>query len=301
MAQAIHPIAELVPQHVLHIGTTADWVATPAGSIWVGSAGPNAVTHIDPNTAAITDVVALPGEPCAGLVVAGGYLWVPLCSDPSRLARVDLRTRRLDRVFPIGPAAPEGGGAGSDRSVWLVTDTHGSLVRIDAATGAVRAKTEIAPGAFNLRYVDGVLFATKVVASTLIAIDPASGAVLGESPTGLHPRFLTFGAGCVWTLNQGDGSVSGIEVAVRQRRFQLAVHPPGAGGDIAFGGGKVWTTVRGIPLSVIDPVTGLVQRQWSGEGGDSLGVSSEAIWLTDFGLGTITKYALSDILASLDK
>src|SRR4051794_10236068 len=61
------PMSALTPLAVLKIGKTADWVSIVGGSVWVGSTGPNAVTRIDAGRNAIRAVVALPGEPCAGL------------------------------------------------------------------------------------------------------------------------------------------------------------------------------------------------------------------------------------------
>ena len=292
-------ITELIAERILPIAATADWVATPTGSVWVGGTGPNSVSHIDPATNTVTDVVALPGEPCAGLVLAGGYLWVPLCAEMPRLARVDIQARKLDKVFPVGPAAYEGGGAGSEKRVWLVNGDASALIHVNAATGAVVTSTPIPAGAINLLHVNGVIFATVGTNNSLVAIDAVRGDMLASTPTGSHPHFLAFGAGCVWTLNQGDGSLSGIDAATYHRRFHVALHTPGGGGDIAFGGGKIWTTVRGTPLSMIDPQTGTVQAQWIGNGGDSLGITDNAIWLTNYGQGTITKYALSAVLAAV--
>src|SRR5262245_1320621 len=75
-------IAELHTVTTLKVGETADWVAITPDAVWVGSTGPHAVHHIDPKSNKIVASVMLPGEPCAGLAVGFGSLWVPLCTKP---------------------------------------------------------------------------------------------------------------------------------------------------------------------------------------------------------------------------
>jgi virginiamycin B lyase len=52
-----------------------------------------------------------------------------------------------------------------------------------------------------------------------------------------------------------------------------------------------------VPLSVVDAVTGAVLCQWTGPGGDSLGIGHDAIWLTDYHAGTVSRLELADSLA----
>src|SRR6185503_11473671 len=93
------PMADLRVVATVNVGETADWVAVTRDAVWVGSTGPHAVHHIDPRTNRIVASVMLPGEPCAGLAVGFGSLWVPLCTKPASLARVDLKSNRLATVL----------------------------------------------------------------------------------------------------------------------------------------------------------------------------------------------------------
>jgi hypothetical protein len=63
---------------------------------------------------------------------------------------------------------------------------------------------------------------------------------------------------------------------------------------VSVGDGLVWVTVRRIPLSAVDSTTTTLLCQWVGEGGDSLGIGHDAIWLTDYDGGTLTRYNLQD-------
>jgi virginiamycin B lyase len=299
-AATLRDIHELEPLAILKLGKTADWVAVAPDAVWVASSGPFAVHRIDPKTNQVTDLVLLTGEPCAGLVIGFGDLWVPLCAPkgskrPPALAKVDLNTRKLAALYPVGPAAAEGGIAVSDDSVWLVTDKRGSLARIDPASGNILATLHIAAGSFNPHYAHGIVWVTRAVGSTLSGIDARSGELLAPLTVGPKPRFLTSGAGAVWTLNQGDGSVSrvGLETHATQR---IALNTPGSGGDIQFEAGRVWSSSPHMPLSMIDASAGTLVCQWQGPGGDSLGLGFGAIWLTDYVGGTVSRISVEDAI-----
>jgi len=295
-AVAARPMSELQPIVTIHVGKTADWVAITSDAVWVGSTGPDAVHRIDPKTNKLVATVKLPGEPCAGLATGFGSLWVPLCSQPSTLAQVDLKHNALKAVMNVGPAGPEGGVTTSSDSVWLVTDKNGSLARIDPGKGVVRQTIKVPAGSYNPFYFDGQVWVTHSDGSEVTSVDAQSGAVLGTAKTGPNPRFLSAGAGAVWTLNQGDGSLTRIDPRTRQATQTIALGTPGHGGDISVGGGMVWTTMAKVPLSATEASTTVLRCQWTGPGGDSLGIGHGAIWLTDYHGGTISRLQMQTVL-----
>jgi virginiamycin B lyase len=291
----IRPMARLKLSATIKLGKTADWVAVTPDAVWVASSGPSAVHAIDPKTSRRVATVELPGKACAGLALGFDSLWVPLCSAPPRLAKIDLKTQRLTQLFDVGPAAPEGGIATGGDSVWLIVDKMGSLARIDPETGAVRQTVKVPPGSYNPYYAESRIWVTRAEGNAITAVDAASGSVLTQVQTGPGPRFLTAGAGAVWTLNQGDGTLTRIDVTGRAPPRTLALGTPGPGGDITYGAGRIWSTFPKVPLSVIDPNALALLCQWRGPGGDSLGFGHGAIWLTHFEAGTVSRIALSDI------
>ena len=115
-------------------------------------------------------------------------------------------------------------------------------------------------------------------------------------PVGPKPRFLTAGAGLIWTLNQGDGTVTRIEARSKKVTATITAGIPGSGGDIAWGAGFIWATLLNVPLIAIDPTTNKVVRQWIGPGGDSLRFGHDSIWLTDYKQGTLSRIAYRETL-----
>jgi streptogramin lyase len=290
-------ISELVPKATIHLGKTADWVVVTPDAVWVGSTGPNAVHRIDPKRNKLVATVNLAGEPCAGMTTGFNHLWVPLCGNPPTLARVDLQSNALTAVFKVGPAAAEGGVTTSADSVWLVLDKDGTLARIDPKSGAVQQVIHVPPGSYNPLYRDGLVWVTRADGSEITRVDASKGKVLSSIRTGPGPRFLAGGDGKIWTLNQGDGSLTRIDTQINQAPKTIALGTPGHGGDIALGGGMVWTTMPKVPLSAVDGSTGVVRCQWVGPGGDSLAIGHGSIWLTDYQAGTISRIDLGEAQA----
>lgn len=289
-------ISELTPIAKIHLGKTADWVAITDDAVWVATTGPNGVTQIDPLTNAVAAAVNLPGNPCAGLAVGFGGLWVPLCAKPNALARVDLHTRAVTLVPNVGPADREGGIATSDDSVWLVIDKRATLARIDPETLRIKQRIGVPSGSLNPLYSDGLIWVTRSTGAEVSVVSAESGALIATVSSGPKPRFLAAGAGSVWTLNQGDGTLTRIDERSKKPAGTTPLRTPGHGGDATIGHGIVWTTMPKVPLSATDGTTGKVLCQWSGPGGDSLGVSSDAIWLTDYYKGDIYRFDLDEAL-----
>ena len=290
------PFASIRPSATIKIGGTADWVLVTDDAVWVASTKPYAVFRIDPATNKIVATVKVSGEACSGLAFGFGSIWVPICGEKPEVVRIDGAKNTVSGTMPIAPAAPEGGIATSEDSVWMVTDKNGTLNRIDPSTNGVRQRISIPPGSYNPVFSNGIVWITGVESSVLTAVDADSGKVLESVAVGLKPRFLAAGGGYIWTLNQGDGTVSRVNERNRKVTATIRVGIPGAGGDIGYGGESVWPTVFGVPLTRVDASTNEVIRQWVGEGGDSLRCGFGSIWITDYKKGLLSRIALQQVL-----
>lgn len=286
------PAEKLHPAFVRKLGRNADWVQVTARGAWVAATGPEAVDHIDARTGRIDRHILLPGEACAGLAMGFGSLWVPLCGGTPRTARIDLASGKITVVLPFGPLE-EGGIAASHDSIWLATDALGSLARIDPRTNLIRQTVKLASGSTNPVVNGNAIWITSIEHDQVTKLNARTGAVVATAHTGPSPRFLTVGAGSVWTLNQGDGTVSRISADGRHVQATIALGIPGRGGDIRFGDGRVWASSIGMPLTVIDPRRNRVIAQWIGKGGDSLGFGHGSIWLTDYRAGLLARLPVS--------
>jgi len=151
-------------------------------------------------------------------------------------------------------------------------------------------------GSYNPAFLVGTVWVTHADGSDVTGIDVASGKTIATVVTGPNPRFLVVGAGAVWTLNQGDGTLTRVDSLNRQTAT-ISLGTPGHGGDIAFSDGKIWTSMPKVPLSLIDAGLNRLMCQWAGPGGDALNIGHGSIWLTDYHAGTIERIAIKDALA----
>ena len=294
------PFSAMKVRAKFKIGEKADWVALTAVSVWVAGTNPYTIQRVDPKTDSIVARIGLPGEACAGLATGFHSVWIPLCGKPNSLVRLDMRTNKIV-VLPIGPAGEEGGIAVSEDSVWLISDDLGTLNRINPQTNLVRQKISVPSGSYNPIYSRERIWVTAVKSNSVTAIDASTGTVIKTIQVGPQPRFLTAGGGSIWTLNQGDGTVTRID----EKSFEVVatIHAgiPGQGGDIAYGDGSIWATVFGTPLTRIDAESNRLLRQWTGAGGDSLRVGFDSIWITDYRNGLLLRIPLEEATRSSPK
>jgi streptogramin lyase len=111
--------------------------------------------------------------------------------------------------------------------------------------------------------------------------------VLRTIPVGGSPRFAAAGEGGVWVLGQLAGELDRIDPGTGSVVANIAVEVPGSGGCVATGGGSVWITMPGTPVSRIDPATNKVAEQFAGAGGDCISFSDGSIWLSNNDAGTV--------------
>ena len=285
----------LKPSATFTIGKNADWVTTGADSVWVAGTGPFTVQRIDPKLNTVIARIELPGEACSGIAFGFNSVWVPICGKPNSLARVDVRTNTL-AILGIGPAGEEGGIAVSGDSVWVVSDDSGLLNRINPRSNTIRQKIQLPAGSYNPIYSRDRIWITTPQSNSVTVINALTGAVIKTIAVGPQPRFLTAGAGSIWTLNQKDGSISRVDEKTLIVTATIKAGVPGKGGDIAYGAGSAWATVFDTPLIRIDAQSNRTVEKWTGPGGDSLRVAFNSIWITDYRKGLLERIPLEEVL-----
>jgi len=273
------PMASLHSLATIELGGKPDWMAISEDAVWVSNGPLKAVHRVTAEHNSVAVKIEFPAEPCSGLVFAFGTLWVPLCGDQPALARVQPVDNKIVATLRIGPADDEGGITASDDAVWLAS-AKDTLLRIDPATNTVRQKIALPSGCANPLYADGIVWVSCNQSGVLTPVDARSGEVLTAIPVGPQPRFLTAGSGSIWTLNQGDGTITRVDMRTRQAVATIAAGIPGHGGEITFGAGSVWATMIDVPLTQISPATNMVVHQWTGPGGDAVRFGHDSLWLT---------------------
>jgi virginiamycin B lyase len=278
------PITKLTPEAIYTIGGAPDWM-TIDDEAWVSNSPKNTVARMDPKGSTFV-TVPVGKEPCSGLAAGFGSVWVPNCGD-STVTRVGLKDAKVQATFPLTIADSEGGVAVGAGSFWMLTDTRGTLARVDPDTNKVVAEIYVPPGSFAVAFGEGAIWVTSTERNVVTRVNQYTNVVEATIPVGPKPRFLTVGEGGVWTLNQGDGSVSRIDPKTNRVAAAIEVGIPGGGGEISAGEGSVWVTAMEYPLTRIDPATNKVVQQFYGEGGDSVRAGHGSVWLTHLRAGLV--------------
>ena len=273
------PMTRLQPDHVFDIPGVPDWLAIDE-HVWVSNSPKHTVTRIDPKANTIVETIAVGKNPCSGLAVGFGSLWVPNCGDPS-LSRIDLKTGKVTVTLPLTIGDSEGGLTTGTGSVWLMTDAKGTLARLDPETNKVVAEIVTAPGSYAVAHADHTVWITSSEKSVVTRLNAYTNVVDQTIPVGPKPRFLAVGEGSVWTINQGDGTISRIDVKTNKVVATIEAGIPGGGGEIAVGEGSVWVTSFEYPITRIDPTTNKVAQQFYGAGGDAIRVGHGSVWLSN--------------------
>ena len=199
-------LADIQTEAVFTVEGSPDWSVATKDSVWVSSARANHVVQLIPATNKAGLIVEVQ-RPCSGLADGFGSIWVPSCGTHS-LTRIDPATGKTIADIAVDPANSEGGITVGAGSVWIVTKPS-ALVRIDPRTNAVSATIQLPSGSDNPIFSDGFVWVSSFEHDQLLKVDPASGTIAGTIAVGPKPRFLTVGAGSVWTLNQGTGRSHG--------------------------------------------------------------------------------------------
>jgi hypothetical protein len=262
-------------------------VLVPAAVVRLGGAVASRSGHAArpvPTTPAGAAVVArIPVADVISLASYGSDVWA--LTDTHELVRIDARTNVVTLRVPVAGLANDttvvtGGGA-----LWLDglgSSGHSRLLRIDPATGAISARTNLPAGcgqaAYGLGHVWVLCNGTDTV--RVLRIDPATALVDAQTGALPGPAFsLVAGSEGVWYISDDAGPAqvdpSGTHLTALKVTGQkyLNVHSPDYIGplgasQLVLGDGAVWAligNVSGRPESIaaINPATGRITRAFT--------------------------------------
>ncbi len=276
----------------IDLPSSADWIAFGFGSIWVVNYRPDRVSRIDSATNTVRADIPIGRNGCLGILADARRIVVPSCVtgvvneiDPA----VDSIVRRVPVPITRGR---EGSFAMSDDAYWIPDNVHDSLsstvVRIDRTSGALVARISTGARSDVIITGFGAVWVASSSANTVARIDPKTNAIVATIPVGESPKFMTAGEGAVWVQNRKDGSVSRIDPSTNREIARIAAAAPTPAGDIATGGGAVWLSVDGKPVTRIDPRTNAVTHQFvGGSGADAIRWGYGAAWVADHRVGQL--------------
>src|SRR5215211_358917 len=238
-------------------------IAVGAGAVWVKGGG--TLARIDPDSGTATRTVKLPYTVDNGdlpfqnwnfsrVAVGAGAVWA--INDDRTVSRIDPESgRRVARIV-VDAATIAAGREG----VWFISaDDTRAVTRIDPSTNRVEQKIPV--GAQNLSGIAvgaGHVWATAQGDGVVWRIEPGRPPVLRTFEVGVGARFLSFGAGAIWTANYIDGTVSRIDVKTGdvESSSVRAVQSLAAGEGSAWVSSAAATSADGLPQKCGEVLSG---------------------------------------------
>jgi len=277
--------------HKIQIGGDPDWLAIGFGSVWIAVPKNNEVVRVDPVRNTVQARIPVDKEPCYGIGVGAKRVWVLNCQGQT-LTGIDPWTNKVTlRVAVKIDTSGEGSIVADPHGVWFISneDGHSSmLTQADSQTGHMLKTIRVGKDSAVVRSGFGSVWAVSSGESKVYRVDPASGRVVARIPVAITPRFTTVGAGSIWVLSQSDGSVARIDPSTNRVTAVIAAQVPGAGGEICYGGGFIWVTMNGTPVTRIDPVRNTVVDQYGNyKQADAIRYGFGSIWVSDHGKGEL--------------
>jgi hypothetical protein len=284
-------VSKLPISHKIHIGGDPDWLATGFGSVWVAVPKNNELVRVDPIRNVVQARVTVDREPCYGIGIGVDRVWVLNCRSQT-LTRINPKINKVDLRVPVKvDPAGEGSIAADARSVWFVSNDDGhasTLTQIAMNNGRTVRKILVGKDSAVVKLSLGTVWVVSSGENKVYRVDPVNGKVTAMIGVAAGPRFATVGAGSLWVVSQSDGSVSRIDLRTNKVSAVIAVHVPGAGGEICYGGGLIWVTMSGTPVTRIDPVRNKVIDQYVNyPKADAIRYGFGSVWVSDHGKGDL--------------
>lgn len=249
-------VVAVIPRSVVHIAFAHD-------ALW--GVGDGRLVRVDPATDTVTDI-ALPPAPegvslmdaerYRGLAVGEGAVWVPDLA-ASAIYRVDAAGKAVTLTIPtdiFGSAGSIGVGEGS---VWVLgfADRNRTLLRYDAGTGEEIARIALPAAGIGVLAAHGWVWVSAEHDAEIYRIDPAKNAVAGTAALGASSTLLAASDGAVWVWRDIDGTLQRIDPATGTvtATIDTGTSDPESDGDVAAGGGFIWTVNRAGTVVRVDP------------------------------------------------
>lgn len=213
--------------------------ATLAGDrVAVANRAAHAVTLVDPTTNSVAGTVDVGIAPY-GIAVQGKTVWAT-DYDNGVVVQASTSTGKVVRRSKVG--GPEGVVATS-AAAFVATET-GSLVRVDAGTGAVRPVPGVQGGNIEtLAFGGGSVWALDKIQGDVYRVDPTTSRVLAKVHITLADPAaagITYGAGTVWVVGGPAGpSVVGIRAATNKVGVRASL--PVGSFSCVYGSNLLWT------------------------------------------------------------
>ena len=212
---------------------------------------------------------------------------------------MDARRGKIAATLAVGAAAAREGIAATKDSVWALTDTRGTISRIDPAQNIVVAELRVFPDCNTLVFGETALWLTCPAENKLVRVDPETNLVVKTIDVSERPAALAIGENSIWVLCEKDGKIDRVDPKTNKVTRTIELGAPAKAGTIAAGEGSLWVSMPGFPITRVDTGAEKVMQQFRGEGAGVVRAALGAVWLADAHSGKLRKFDPKRIAATL--
>lgn len=225
---------------------------------------------------------------CGGMVNAFASLWAPTCGKNSIL-KIDTKSGKTTNTLEFGAQAGDQTIAASSDSIWAITDSKGTLSRLDPKEHNVVAEFRLSSACNALAYEAESIWATCPAENRVLRVNPKTNVVTDRIETAAEPIAMAFAEGTLFVLGKKEGKISKIDPKTNKVTGTIETKVNAANGTLAFGDGYLWVSQAGFPLTKIDVKNDKVMQQFYGEGAGTIKFAASALWLLPTGKAEIKR------------
>ncbi len=235
------------------------------GSLWMMTVCNVSLVRVEAINNEITEVRIFGIDTPLSMAIGEAAVWV---SDAKNRAifKIDPNDYSVMKEIPVPMLSTEGSIGVGEGAVWVTTadEFDNTLTRFNARSGVAEAKISLPSSGSSVVVGDGSVWVTGYARNELYRIDPKTNTIMSITELNQTPRYLAVGEGSIWVFNQGDSSVQRIDAKTGKLIAAIKTGLPLGSGNITGGGGYVWVSMQGVPVTQIDPKTNMVIRRFIG-------------------------------------
>lgn len=193
----------------IEIGRSPSQLTFGGDKLWVAAVVGDVVARVDAGTGVVEkraapEVLDFPSHIAVGL----GSVWVTDVRK-DQLVQIDPQTLEIEDRIATGFAPTAVAIAGD--ALW-VANFDKTVTRVDPSAEDATETITLSATASALVAAEGYVWATLPKADAIARIDASSGTVGALIPVGDEPQGIAFGSGDLWVANQGDDTVSRVDL-----------------------------------------------------------------------------------------
>lgn len=237
------------------------------GSLWTISCGcecGSTLVRIETTNGEAKDFTVHEISSAGGMAIGEDVLWL---SDIKRNAifGIDPKDLSVLRQIPAPMLSIDGTIAAGGGVVWAVTaeNLDRTLTRFNGENGQVEATISFPSSISGVVVAYGAVWVSGF-SNEIYRVDPKSNTITSTIKLRSTPQDMAAGEGSIWVLIQGDLSIQRIDGGSGELLSTIETGLSPGSASITVGGGYVWVSMPGVPLTKIDPTTNRVLHKFVG-------------------------------------